>query len=96
MTAPTTPPDPRPSGPGGPWPDPIPPRRPASPVGPCGWPPSARVITVPVSDCCGALPGDEDPCADWAAEVRIAFDAPVILPPHAPGLAPLTDPAVTP
>lgn len=57
------------------------------------WTNPADIVTVQLSGCCGALPGDVCDCASWMAETYAAFDAPIRLPFHA-GLAPATDPAL--
>ncbi|MEW2474648.1 hypothetical protein AB0875_12735 [Micromonospora gifhornensis] len=58
----------------------------------------AQTLDVTVPDLpCGHIPGDahDDQCRFWWGVAAGEFAAPVItLPPHAPGLTPLTDPAL--
>jgi hypothetical protein len=50
------------------------------PAMPAGWSADPGPITVPVTGCCGALPGDVHDC--WTARTYAAFDQPIVLPPH--------------
>lgn len=67
------------------------------------WPPAAAAAEITVPDLgCGHLPGEscDDSCSYWrgvsAGEYPPpeAYMEPVTLPPHCPGLVPLTDPAL--
>jgi hypothetical protein len=72
-------------------------------TGPTAWPPAAPEMTVP-DLLCGHLPGEgcDDECAYWRMVATGELPGPDaylvdgvhILPPAAPGLAPLTDPAL--
>ncbi|MGC5033039.1 hypothetical protein [Micromonospora sp. DT229] len=77
-----------------PWPNP--PQIP--PGGPTAWPATSTAEPITVPDLpCGHLPGDvhDDQCAFWWGVAGGEYADPVItLPPHAPGLTPLTDPAL--
>jgi hypothetical protein len=62
------------------------------PAMPAGWYADPGPITVPLSPCCGAQPGDRhDGCWGWAgATTYVDFDQPMTPPPHA-GLTPAVD-----
>ena len=86
---------------------PLPPVRPLPvPTAPNVWPATAPAATITVPDLgCGHLPGErcDSACDYWRGVAAGDYPSPdaykatgavVVLPPHLPGLTPLTDPAL--